>query len=315
MPSPPLDAEDDLCARAAWLYYGAGLTQREVAKRLNVPSVKAHRLVARANRLGLVRISIDASVASCVKLEDELRHRYKLHECVVAPEIDDDPLAMRTLALAGARYLRLAIESQSHAVIGVGHGRTLFACVAMLPHMDVPELKLVSLLGGMTRRYVTTPFDVIHRLAERMNAAAHVLPLPLLANTAEDKKVFLEQRGVADILELGVDATLRFVGIGSLGQDASILSAGLVEKSEFDEARRLGAVGELLGHMFSASGELIDSSISARALSMSAPDIARHPTVAIAGGLSKVDAIRAVLASALLHGLITDEKTARTLAK
>ena len=314
-PSPPLDVEDDLCARAAWLYYGAGLTQREVAKRLNVPSVKAHRLVARANRLGLVRISIDAPVASCVKLEDELRRRYKLHECVVAPEIDDDPLAIRTLALAGARYLRLAIESQSHAVIGVGHGRTLFACVAMLPHMDVPELKLVSLLGGMTRRYVTTPFDVIHRLAERMNAAAYVLPLPLLANTAEDKKVFLEQRGVADILELGVDATLRFVGIGSLGQDASILSAGLVEKNEFDEARRLGAVGELLGHMFSASGELIDSSISARALSMSAPDIARHATVAIAGGLSKVDAIRAVLASDLLHGLITDEKTARTLAK
>jgi DNA-binding transcriptional regulator LsrR (DeoR family) len=80
--------------------------------------------------------------------------------------------------------------------------------------------------------------------------------------------VFLEQRGVADILELGVEATLRFVGIGTLGQDASILSAGLVENNEFDEARRLGAVGELLGHMFTARGELIDSSISARALSI-----------------------------------------------
>ena len=315
VPSPSFDVEDDLCARAAWLYYGAGLTQGEVAKRLNVPSVKAHRLVARANRLGLVRISIDAPVASCMLLEDELRRRYKLHECVVAPEIDDDPLALRTLALAGGRFLRLAIESHSHAVIGVGHGRTLFACVAMLPRMDVPELKLVSLLGGMTRRYVTTPFDVIHRLAERTNAAAYVLPLPLLANTAEDRTVFLEQLGVADILELGVDATLRFVGIGTLGQDASILSAGLVENNEFDEARRLGAVGELLGHMFSARGELIDSSISARALSMSAPDIGRRPTVAIAGGLSKVDAIRAVLASGLLHGLITDEGTARILAK
>jgi DNA-binding transcriptional regulator LsrR (DeoR family) len=314
VPPPPFDVEDDLCARAAWLYYGAGLTQGEVAKRLNVPSVKAHRLVARANRLGLVRVSIDAPVASCMQLEDELQRKYGLRECVVAPEIDDDPLPLRTLGLAGGRYLRLAIESGTHAAIGVGHGRTLAACVCMLPRMDVPELKLVSLLGGMTRRYVTTPFDVIHRLAERTNAAAYVLPLPFFANTAVDKTVFLEQRGVADVFELGINATLRFVGVGTLGDDASILSTGLVEKEEFDEARRLGAVGELLGHMFSARGKLIDSGISARALSMSAPDIARRATVAVAGGLSKIDAIRAVLGSDLLHGLITDERTARILA-
>jgi DNA-binding transcriptional regulator LsrR (DeoR family) len=314
VPRPTFDVEEDLCARAAWLYYGAGLTQGEVAKRLNVPSVKAHRLVARANRLGLVRVSIDAPVASCMQLEDELQRKYGLRECVVAPEIDDDLLPLRTLGLAGGRYLRLAIESGTHAAIGVGHGRTLAACVGMLPRMDVPELKLVSLLGGMTRRYVTTPFDVIHRLAERTNAAAYVLPLPFFANTAVDKTVFLEQRGVTDVFELGINATLRFVGIGTLGDDASILSTGLVEKEEFDEARRLGAVAELLGHMFSARGDLIDSGISARALSMSAPDIARRATVAVAGGLSKIDAIRAVLGSNLLHGLITDERTARILA-
>ncbi len=315
VPSPTYDAEEELCARAAWLYYGAGLTQAEVAKRLNIPSVKAHRLVARANRLGLVRVSIDAPITACMQLEDELQRRYKLRQCVVAPELDDDPLPLRTLGLAGGRFLRLAIESGTHRAIGVGHGRTLAACVDMLPRMDVPELKLVSLLGGMTRRYVTTPFDVIHRLAERTNAAAYVLPLPFFANTTDDKTVFLEQRGVADVFALGVESTLRLVGIGTLGDDASILSTGLVEKDEFDEARRLGAVGELLGHMFSARGEVIDSGISARALSMSAADIARRPTVAVAGGLLKIDPIRAVLGSELLHGLITDERTARILAK
>src|SRR5271166_7127194 len=309
------DPDEELCARAAWLYYGAGLTQGEVAKRLSVPSLKAHRLVARANRLGLVHVSIDAPIAACIQLEDALRRRFKLDQCVVAPDIDDDPLPLRSLGLSGGRFLRLAIESGVHAAIGVGHGRTLAACVAQLPRMDVPDLKLVSLLGGMTRRYVTTPFDVIHRLAEKTNATAYVLPLPFLANTAEDRTVLLEQRGVPDVFELGVNSTLRFVGVGTLGDDASILSTGLVEKDEFDEARRLGAVGELLGHMFSPSGEVIDSGISARALSMSTADIGRRPTVAVAGGMSKIGAIRAVLSSSLLHGLITDERTARALAK
>lgn len=312
--SPLLDERDEeLCARAAWLYHGAGLTQGEVAKRLGVPSVKAHRLIARANRLGFIHVSIDAPVAACVDLENALQKKFGLEQCVVAPELDDSPLPLRSLGLSGGRFLQLAIERCTHRVIGVGHGRTLAACVNYLPRMDVPELKLVSLLGGMTRRYVTTPFDVIHRLAERTNAAAYVLPLPFLANTPEDRKVLLEQRGVADVFRLGVESTLRLVGVGAIDDDASILSTGLVERHEFEEARALGAVGELLGHLFSSSGDLIGSGVSARALSMSASDVRRRPTIAVAGGRAKIPAIRGVLASGLLHGLITDENTARIL--
>ena len=307
------DPDEELCARAAWLYHGAGLTQGEVAKRLGVPSVKAHRLIARANRLGFVNVSIDAPVAGCMDLEDALRRKFKLEQCVVAPELDDDSLPLRSLGLSGGRFLRLAIDSGRHAAIGVGHGRTLAACVRHLPRMDVPDLKLVSLLGGMTRRYVTTPFDVIHRLAEKTNATAYVLPLPFLANSPEDRRVLLEQRGVAEVFQLGVESTLRLVGVGAIDDDASILSTGLVERHEFEEARALGAVGELLGHLVSMNGDLIDSGVSARALSMSAADIKRRPTVAVAGGNSKIDAINGVLASGLLHGLITDESTARAL--
>jgi DNA-binding transcriptional regulator LsrR (DeoR family) len=313
--SPALDERDqELCARAAWLYHGAGLTQGEVAKRLGVPSVKAHRLIARANRLGIVHISIDAPVAGCMDLEEALRRKFKLEHCLVAPELDDNPLPLRSLGLSGGRFLQLAIESGMHRVIGVGHGRTLAACVSHLPRMDVPNLELVSLLGGLTRRYVTTPFDVIHRLAEKTNASAYVLPLPFLANTPEDRRVLLEQRGVADVFQLGVNSTLRLVGVGAIDDDASILSTGLVERDEFEEARSLGAVGEMLGHLFSSKGDLIECGVSARALSMPAADIQRRQTIAVAGGKAKIQAINGVLASGLLHGLITDESTAKALA-
>ncbi len=312
--SPPGDLDDDLCARAAWLYYGAGMTQGDVARRLSIPSVKAHRLIARANRLGLVRVTIDAPISSCIELESALKTKFGLDQCVVAPKIDDDPIHLRSLGRAGGQFLQRQIESGAHAAIGVGHGRTLAACVANLPRMHAPNLSLVSLLGGMTRRYVTTPFDVIHRLAERTSAAAYVLPLPFLANSIEDRLILMEQRGVADVFALGVASSLRFVGIGAIDDRASILSTGLVEPDDFAEARRSGTVGELLGHLFTANGGLIDSGVSARALSMSAADMASRPTVAVAGGRSKVAAIRAVLASGLLHGLITDESTARALA-
>jgi DNA-binding transcriptional regulator LsrR (DeoR family) len=314
-PRGPNSEDHDLCVRAAWLHYGAGLTQSEVAKRLGIPSLKAHRLIARANREGLVRISIEGDIAECVRLEDKMRARFGLQFCEVCPNLDDKPppLPLQTLSLAGSRFLRLAFENGEDKVIGFGHGRTLAACVNSLPKMMTRGVKLVSLLGGLTRRYSATPFDVIHRLAERTGAEAYVLPLPFYANSVEDRRVFLEQRGVSDIMILGVSATLRVVGIGTMESDASILSTGMIEREEFEAALRAGGAGEILGHIFSLDGKLIENDISARTLSMSAPDIGRQKTVAIAGGRTKINAIRAVLASGLIHGIIIDERTAKAL--
>lgn len=36
------DADETLAVRAAWLHYAGGLTQSDVARRLGIPSVKAH---------------------------------------------------------------------------------------------------------------------------------------------------------------------------------------------------------------------------------------------------------------------------------
>jgi DNA-binding transcriptional regulator LsrR (DeoR family) len=313
MPKGPNSEDHDLCVRAAWLHYGAGLTQAEVAKRLRVPSLKAHRLIAKANKEGLVRISIEGDIIECVRLEDKIRARFGLQFCEVCPDLDDESLPLQTLSLAGSRFLRLAFESGEDKVIGFGQGRTLAACVNMLPKMSVDGVKLVSLLGGLTRRYSATPFDVIHRLAERTGAEAYVLPLPFYANTIEDRAIFLEQRGVADIMNLGVSATLRVVGIGTMEADASILSTGMIEREEFEAALQAGGMGEILGHIFSLKGKLIENDISARTLSMAAADIARQKTVAVAGGRTKINAIKAALASGLLYGLIIDERTAKAL--
>src|SRR3712207_3999042 len=127
------DDEARLAARAAWLYFTGGLTQREIAKRLHIPFTKAHRLVARATREGLVRVHVDAVVADCVHLEEKLSTRFGLSFCRVAPDIHEPSLPLRTLGEAGAAFLRNTIEQQECGVVGVGNGRTLAAVVNHLP--------------------------------------------------------------------------------------------------------------------------------------------------------------------------------------
>ena len=192
-PDPTFLAEDDasLAARAAWLHHVGRLTQSEVATRLNVPNVKAHRLIARAVRDGMVRVFVDGEIAHCLQLEQKLCRAYGLAFCEVAPDLDDAPLPLRTLGVLGARYLRLSLEKGADPVIGLGNGRTLAACVEHLPRVDVGHAKFVSLLGGFSRRFAANPFDVINRVAERTGAEAYVLPVPFALNSAEDRAVMM----------------------------------------------------------------------------------------------------------------------------
>ncbi len=310
-----LDDEKSLAARAAWLHFIGGMTQGEVAARLQIPNVKAHRLITRASREGMIRVFVDGDVAECVKLEQRLRQLYGLSFCEVAPDIESDPLPLRTLGVLGARFLRTACDTEEDAVIGLGHGRTLAACVEHLPRGKAGNIRFVSLLGGFTRRFSAHPFDVISRIAERTGVEAFVLPVPFCLNSAEDRAVIMAQKGIDAVFDLARKATLRFVGIGTAdGGDASLVSSGMIEPHEFEEIERAGGCGEVLGHFFDKHGGRVETDLTGRLASLSYDDLKFGKLVAVAGGVRKPAAIRAVLQSGLLHGLLTDERTAQILA-
>ena len=100
------DADESLAVRAAWLHYAGGLTQSEVAKRLGVPSVKAHRLIARAVADGVVKVTIDGDIVECVELETRLAERFGLQYCEVAPDLGEEGFEFRALGQAGAGFLK-----------------------------------------------------------------------------------------------------------------------------------------------------------------------------------------------------------------
>ncbi len=309
------DDETSLATRAAWLHYAGGLTQSDVAKRLGLTSLKAHRLITKANQDGLVKVYIDGEVSECVALENQLIERFGLSHCEVVPDFDSDDLPLRALGMAGAQFLKREIEKGDETLIGVGHGRTLAASVEYLPRTSAGKTRFVSLLGGLTRKFSANPHDVIHRLAERTGAEAYVMPVPFFANTVEDREVLLGQKGVSDVFDLAKAAHLLVVGIGTAEPEASLVSTGMIEKSEIGEIKRDGGAGEMLGHFFNDKGAPVETLLSERTLSLGRDDLKDRRIVAIAGGKVKVRAIKSVLESRYLSGLITDERTALALVE
>ncbi|MGR3418139.1 sugar-binding transcriptional regulator [Paracoccus sp. (in: a-proteobacteria)] len=309
-----IDPEQSLAIRAAWLHYAGGLTQAAVAKRLGVPSVKAHRLIARAVAEGVVKVSIDGEIVECAILEDRLCKGYDLDFCEVAPDLGEEGMPLRALALAGAGFLRREIEAGRHPVIGLGHGRTLAAAVHQLPRFEARDARFVSLLGGLTRNYAANPHDVMHSLAEKTGAQAFVLPVPFFANSEQDRAVLLAQPGVREIFDLSHSATLKFVGMGTADSGAQLVASGMIEPREIEEIRAAGGVGEMMGHFFDADGRVLETGLSARTLSVDLDGPEGSRIVVIAGGDEKIAGLRAVLKSGCADGLITDEATARALA-
>lgn len=309
------DDEASLAIRAAWLHFIGGLTQAQVAERLGVSSVKAHRLITRATQIGAVKVSIEGEIAECARLEAALSARYGLDYCEVVPEIELRGAApLRELGAAGAGFLRREIEAHPDGVIGIGNGRTLSAVVSDLRRESAPGIRFVSLLGGLTRNFAANPFDVMHRLAEKTQGQAWTMPVPFFANTADDRRVLLAQRGVQEVLDLAGAAQMMLVGIGAVGTSANLVAAHVLEREEIEAAAAEGAVGELLGHFFAADGGVVAQALTARALSPALDSLRGRRLVAVAGGADKTEAMAAVLEAGILRGLITVEQTAQALA-
>jgi DNA-binding transcriptional regulator LsrR (DeoR family) len=108
-------------------------------------------------------------------------------------------------------------------------------------------------------------------------------------------------------------AEIYIAGIGEVDRKSFIATAGMVDDEDVDEVVQSGACAEILGQFFTAGGRNIPNGVSQRALAPRLSDLQTHKIVAVAGGTSKTQAIRAILGSGLLHGLITDEATARRL--
>ena len=105
------------------------------------------------------------------------------------------------------------------------------------------------------------------------------------------------------------------VGIGTTVAEAELVTTGMIEPAEMAAIARAGGVGEMLGHFFDLRGRPVENDLTRRIVTQPLDSLRDRRIVALAGGAIKVDAIRAVLASGLLTGLITDERTARAIVE
>jgi DNA-binding transcriptional regulator LsrR (DeoR family) len=307
------DIRFELLARVASLYYEEGLNQHAIAAQLGYSRAHVSRLLSEALREGIVEIHVQHPAQRALTLESRLQESFKLRKVrVLRGENISYQQMLRRLGRVAARVLLEEIKPRS--ILGISWGTALYEVASALEPVDLPEVKVVQLIGSATSRdhQVDGP-GLARMLAQRFSAEYFTLAAPWLVADRKVRDALMVERRMSEVLDLARQADIALVGIGSIDPAlSSLVRAGYLGLAEIQDLMSLGAVGDVCGHHFDLCGNLMDIPIAGYAIGIEAEIIRRIPAViGVAGGPAKAPAVLGALRAGLINCLVTDDDAAR----
>ena len=303
--------EDQVLVRAAWLYYMEGLTQDRVAEQLGTTRLRVNRLLGEARASGLVGITINSRLATCLALEAELKRVCGLRDAVIVPTPEDPAQIPALLGRAAGEFLSRHLETGRVRGIGVGWGATLRETIRFVKPGQWPNVNVNSMMGGLTRGLEINTFETASALAARLGARCSYLAAPLYAGSQKSRDTLVSQDVFQDSFAEMAANDVALLSVGDISERSLLVRYGLPKDVTIASLKRAKAVGDIVGRFLDASGRPVDHPVNERAISASLEALARIPTVIVAsGGPNKAAIIAAVLRAQLAKVLVCDEATA-----
>ena len=303
-----------LMVKAAWLYHVEGLTQAQIGERMNLTRRRVNELLASALESGVVRISFSSPLSENVELEGRLCSRFGLKDAVIAPTPADPAYMHAIIGRAAAAFLDRLLQSGQPRMIGVGWGATLLETVKHMTVANEPEMRIQSLMGGLTRGSEINTFDIVRSFAQVLNAKCHYFAAPIYAGSEEAHDVIMALPIFREFLNEGSSVDLSLLSVGDVSGKSLQVRYGLPPQTDIRELVEAGAVGDLLGHYLDSHGNAIDHPLNRQVISLGLNAYRDIPTRILAsGGRHKHAILLATLKAGLATAIVTDAESARAL--
>ena len=305
-------SDEQMQVRVVWLYFMEGRTQGEIADALSTNRLRINRIINEARRSGLVTITLNSRLVSCVELEQELIRTFGLKRAIIVPTPEDDAQVPVLLGQATADYVTQLLTDGKMTGIGGGWGSTLREMVRHMPSLRRPDLVVNSVMGGLTRGIEINTFDIAGDLARLLGAECAYFAAPIYSGSPESHDAILAQDVFHEAFERVRRNDLVVLTIGDLSERSLLMRYGLPKDVSVDDLLAAGARGDIMAQFVDALGKPIDHPINRRAIALPLAELTHIPNVIFAsGGANKVEAIAAALLSGLASALVCDEDTAR----
>lgn len=307
------DISEDMATRIAWLYYVEGLTQDEVANKVGMNRSRVLRILSAARQDGTVQIRVTTRLSHCVELERTLEKRWGLTQAIVLPTPQDEAKLGAIIGAEVGAYISQALSA--NMTIGLGWGKTLSAAVPAIVPRNPDGIRVMSLLGGLTRVSDQNPSEFAWRVAARLGAECYMMAGPVFAPDPVTRDALAAHTGMSDIFLRARSLDMAIVSVGDLRPHSVFRQYGLLTSEELASLERAGAIGDVLCHFVDADGNIVDHPVNRRVLAVNPNDLRGTRNIILAsGGWYKFGVIRAALKLLQPSVLIVDELVAERLA-
>jgi len=300
-----------LTASVARRYYIDGKTKLEIADELKVSRFKVARLLEAARTSGLVRIEIGHPGDIDIALSADLRDAYHLHHAIVVDTMEEDAAALRGHVGGAAAELLTEIVSADD-VLGLGWARSLIAMVTQLRKMAPCEV--VQLTGALSQADAdNSSIDIVRDVARIAGGPAYFFYAPMIVPDAATASLLLRQPEVARAMARFASVTKAVVGIGGWQPPYSTVHAA-ISPADRRTLIKLGVRADISGVLVDSDGAPVNAAVRERIIGIDAPQLREVPEViALAYGVEKAAAARAVLRGGFVTSMVTHTSFARAL--
>jgi len=307
-----IDNGEDLKTRVAWLYYVEGMTQDEVAQQVGLNRARVLRILANARNDGTVQIRVTTKLSECVELERKLEEVWGLEKAIVVPTPRDARETSRVIGQELGGFISANVRADM--TIGLGWGETLTRGVPAIEPSAAKGVKVISLLGGLTRVENINPSEFAWRVADKLEAECFMMAGPVFAPDCETRDALMKHSGISEVVDKSSNLDMAILSLGDLTPHSVFVRYGLLSAEEINSLEMAGAVGDVLCRFVDAEGNIVDHPVNDRVFAVHPHDLRRARKIVLAsGGWHKVKILRASLQ--MLHPavLITDVEAAQRL--
>ncbi len=307
-----------LMVKVSTLYYKDGLTQDKIAEKLKVSKYQVNRMLKKAISTGIVKISISDPTKSVSVLEEKLEKTFDLKRAIVVENFGLSDVELKSkLGAAAAAYLVEIIKDKD--IIGVSWGTTINEVVNHLPERINKDVEVVQITGGSHQLSIDLNcHDITTRLAKKFGKEPHLLFAPAILDSKDLLPVLLEEKSIKSTFDYFDKIKISLVGIGALYPKviSTLVNTGHISGKDFESLKENNAVGDVFSHFFDINGNICDSTLNGRIVSMSVEILKKVPySIGVAGGKLKAEAILGALRGKYINILVTDDTAAERILK
>lgn len=302
-----------LCIEASRLYYMLDYSQQDIATKLGVSRPTVSRLLQYAKEQGYVQIRIVDPLEDLGALGEQIKQRYRLEQVLVCySPLNEYREIQKHITQRAAEYLNETVQDGD--IIGVTWGTTMHAVAQQLQHKPVKGVEVVQLKGGVSHSHVNTyAAEIVNLFADAYHTTARHLPLPVIFDNVEVKRMVEKDRHIQRIITLGKQANIAVFTVGTVKEDALLFRLGYLSEEEQKLLQHSGA-GDICSRFFDAQGKVCSEVINNRTIGIELEDLKqKDKSILVAGGERKIEAIKAALIGKFANVLVTDQYTAQAL--